>query len=178
MHEAEETASEFLARLRQDPQFRKREEDTKEKLRLAKLREDRAFAPILHRLSEAGFEARSIYEVGRRFAPLAPSVVEILLSSIPTFEDDALKEMVIRQLAAAGERFDGTLLAAAYDRATHEGLRFAVLNTIACTMPHSIDDWLRTVRRDPWADKTLSGIGEDMYGEEFVRYLGRCRHEL
>jgi hypothetical protein len=165
------TAEEALAEFRKDPEFRKREAKIDEKLRRNRERGKRLSAPLLRKLAEAGFQADSIVEIAKRYAPLPPAIVEILLSFVASFDEDNMKAGVIRQLAAAGHRFDGTLLAESYDKTQYEGLKFAIINTIACSMPYHISDWLRKARRDPWFDQHLRAIGEEVHGKDFARYL-------
>jgi hypothetical protein len=80
--------------------------------------------------------------------------------------------MVVRQLAVAAEPFDGRPLVELFEGTTSwYFLRWAILNTIACAMPHSIDAWRHKARRDAWIEKTLQAIGNEVHGADFARYL-------
>lgn len=160
-----------VEQLFKDPEFCRRQQEKLEALRQAELEDERRFAPLLHELAEAGFEAPTIYEIPGRYAPLPAAAVEILLRTFPTFSDDGLKEVVIRQLSAAAEPFDGRSLVECFAESTSSSLRWAILNTVACARPHSIGEWLREARNDTYIEKTLRGIGQGVHGRMFEEYL-------
>lgn len=155
-----------------DPEFCKRQQEKLEALRKAEIEDNRRFAPLLRELAHAGFKAQTIYDIPGQYAPLPSAAVEILLESIPAFSDDGSKEVVVRQLSAAAEPFDGRALVACFGESTSSTLRWAVLNTIACARPHSIGTWLNQARRDTYIERTLRGIGQRIHGLEFEEYLG------
>lgn len=145
---------EVWAELSKDPNFRKRQQELKEKLRQAQLEDDRIYAPVLRELARAGFETPSLYELADYYAPLPSGAVEVLLGSLSGLPDDRSKEMVIRQLATVAEPFDGRPLVACFDATSDESLKWAILYVISRTKPHSIDDWLRAAR-GTWIEETL-----------------------
>jgi hypothetical protein len=79
-----------------------------------------------------------------------------------------LKESIVRLLAAAGEPFDGRLLARIFDETLlHDSetadanttialndLRWAIGNTIACSRPFGITEWVLRKINDPLLGKS------------------------
>ncbi len=156
-----------------DPEFCRRNEERLEEIRQAELEAERIFAPLMRKLARAGFDAPSIYDVAERYVPLPRAAVEILLSYITSFDDDNAKEDIVRQLVAPEQPFDGRPLVDCFESTTNSSLRWAILNTIACARPHSIDEWLRTALRDTWIETTMRALGRDVHGRDFDKYLDR-----
>lgn len=154
-----------------DPEFRRRQDERLERLRQGELESKRIFAPLVRRLGNAGFKEASLKEITSRYAPLPSMAVGILLDSLVDFDDDSAKEMVVRQLAASAQPFDGRPLVACFDDTTDGSLRWAVLNTIACAKPHSIDCWLADAVGDRWVERTLLGLGRDVHARGVDDYL-------
>jgi hypothetical protein len=153
------TAGQLMNELENDPEFLKqRAERTvrRNQRRKAMFDDER---PILERLKYAGFEVESLEEIAPKFAPLPDVLVETLLDCLPLCEHDRNREWVIRSLGAAKDRFDGRPLISSYKSTYDEGVRFAVLNTIAMTKPHSIDTWLEAARSDPYLHTELKRLG-------------------
>ena len=148
------TAGEFMAELQKDPAFRERQRKAAEKLRLREREYERLFAPLLAKLSNEGANCATLHELVERCAPLSEGVVNILLLALPEFGDARAAESVARALGAAEKPFDGRPLTECFERTSDEGLKFAVLNTIALAHPHSIDRWLASVH-GTWVEETL-----------------------
>ena len=139
----------YLAmRARKDEKFRKLREKYAELER-----------PLLERLRLQGYQADSISDLIKRYAPLPSALVEIVLTSIDECADDVTKEWMIRALAAAGQPFDGRKLCELYDRTNNIQLKWAIANTIASSKPHSIDDWLEKASQDAYLRTTLQKLG-------------------
>jgi hypothetical protein len=155
------TAGQLMKELENDPEFLKQraERTARRNRRLQAMFDDER--PILERLKDAGFEVESLEEIAPKFAPLPDVLVESLLDCLPLCGHDRNRELVIRALGAAKNRFDGRPLIASYKSTYDEGVRFAVLNTIALTKPHSIDTWLEAARRDPYLHAELEKLGYD-----------------
>ena len=97
---------------------------------------------MLELLHVQGFDAESIEDLVKKFAPLKDVVVEILLDALRNCMEDRMCESYVRALAASEQPFDGKPLVACLQRTSDESLRWAVINTVALAKPHSIDDWL------------------------------------
>ncbi len=151
------TVEELVARFDQIPGVREHREGA-EARRLQKEQEyTRLEAPMLAEIAALGFMVTSLWEIVNNPAPLPPAFVEALLAWLPRFDVDRLKEGVVRCLTAACEPFDGRPLVDCYNHTRDEGLKWAILNTVACAHPHSIDDWLEEIR-DTTAGDTLQRI--------------------
>lgn len=155
----EMTAGELMDQLENDPVFLKQraERTARRNQRRQAILEDEQ--PILVRLKDAGFEVESLEAIAPKFAPLPDALVESLLDCLYLCGHDRNREWVIRALGAAKNPFDGRRLIETYKSTYDEGVRFAVLNTIALTRPHSIDTWLETARRDPYLHAELEKLG-------------------
>ena len=79
-------------------------------------------------------------------APLPVDAIEILRSALPQLDDAGLKESVVRAMGTAKQPFDGRPLVTCFQQTNDEGLKFAILNTIALATPYSIDDGLARIR--------------------------------
>jgi hypothetical protein len=115
--------------------------------------------PILLELAAIGFPANELSEVPRLYAPLSRDVIEVLLRNLPLCPEDAVKEWLVRCLAATKLPYDGSGLVNCYKTTSDECLKFAVLNTIASSNPHSIGDWLKQARNDDFLRKKLTDLG-------------------
>jgi HEAT repeat protein len=153
------TAEEVMAELEQDPEYVRRRAAIDEKFRRLEDRDALLERPILAKLRSRGYVASSIKDALEKFAPLPPDLTEVLLRTLEACEDDRIRESVVRALGAAANPFDGRTLVKCYESTHDEGLRFAILNTIALSKVHSINDWLAKARRDPYLHKTLENLG-------------------
>lgn len=89
----------------------------------------------------------------------ASEIVEILLSWLSGCHEERIQEMLVRALAAAKSSFDGRHLVTCFESTSDEGVRFAVLNTIAVARPYSIDSWMEKARQNDYLHKKLSDLG-------------------
>lgn len=153
------TAGQLMNELENDPEFLKQREErtARRNRRRQAIFEDQR--PILEQLRDKGFEVGALSEIALKFAPLPDVLVESLLDCLPLCGHDRNREWVIRSLGAAKNRFDGRPLISSYKSTYDEGVRFAVLNTIALTKPHSIDTWLEAARSDPYLHAELEKLG-------------------
>jgi hypothetical protein len=149
MSERRKTAAELMAELQGDPAFRQRELEAEQK----RLRHERQISlllePLLTKLREHGLHGASLQEIVQKFAPLPAKAIEVLLLGLSELGDARASEGVVRALGAAKESFDGRLLIACFERTDDEALKWAILNSIAMTHPHSIDDWLAATHNTP-----------------------------
>ena len=153
------TAEELMKRLAADPEYVKMRAAKDEKSRERAKRLAAISRPILERLTDTGFPAESIEDLVRKFAPVPEQVVEILLANVNECSDDRIQESLVRALGAAEFPFDGRQLVKCFESARDEGLRFAILNTIALVKPHSIDEWLEKARQNDYLRQKLSDLG-------------------
>jgi hypothetical protein len=153
------TAAELMAKLQGDPAFRSRETARDRKRQERQDAYDRELAPFLAELNRRGFPGASLNEIVEKHSPFAPSAIEVLLSSLSEISHPRMLESVIRALGAAKEPFDGRQLAACFDAADDEALKWAIANTIALVRPHSIDDWMTHILKNPYWNETFRGLG-------------------
>ena len=154
-----DTAEEVVTRLERDPEYQRKLADRLAKLERSQREAERIWEPISNELLAAGFEIKSVNDVAK-LGRLPTVIVQILLSWLPRVDRKGTLEMMIRSLAAVQEPFDGTELAACFDRMDHEpGLQWVIANTIACSKPHSIDEWVERLRENNYWRKTLDDLG-------------------
>jgi hypothetical protein len=146
------TSAELMAELQSDPEFRAREAEADRKRIVREQEHQRLMRPLLLRLEQIGVSGTTLQEIVRRFAPLSPDAIQILLSALPEIDAPRPKESIVRALGAASEPFDGRPLIECYEQTRDEGVKWAVLNTIALARPHSIETWLATIRHTPAGD--------------------------
>jgi hypothetical protein len=161
MSERREMTDELMRRLENDPVFQERRRE-KERKRLERQQEyNRLLEPVLGKLRGLGLSGESLQEIVRKFAPLSPDAAQVLLSALPEIEAERAQESIVRALGAAVlQRFDGRPLVECLKGTRDEALKWAVVNTIALTHPHSIDDWLAAIRGTPW-EETLRQLAPD-----------------
>lgn len=153
------TAAELDAELAKDAEFQRLAAEK------AKRRQEREAAftilerPILDDLTLCGYEAASIHQALRRYAPLPIGFVDVLLDWVSRSTDLRILETLIRALGAAHQPFDGRTLAKCFDENRDENLRWVILNTVAIAKPHSIEEWLAKVLQNPAWRKTLVELG-------------------
>lgn len=154
MSERRKTAAGLMAELQGDPAFRRRELEVDQQRLLHEQEYSRLLEPILAKLREHGLQGATLQEIVQKFAPLPDAAIEILLAGLSELTDTRGRETLVRALGAAKKPFDGRSLVACFEQADDEGLKWAILNTIALARPHSIDDWLATIANTP-AGETL-----------------------
>ena len=153
------TAQELMDDLANDPEYVRRRAEKDEKFRRLRDRLTLIERPILDKLVAAGFPANSIEDATKRYAPLPEPIVSMFLEYVTTCEDERITDALVRALGAAKSSFDGRSLIDRYIATSNEGLRFAILNTIALAHPHSIDDWLQKARANPHLRQRLADLG-------------------
>lgn len=151
------TAAQLMAELEADPVFQAREIAANQKRQARQQESGRLTEPILCALRRQGLQGASLPEIVERFAPLLDNAVDILLAGLVGLNHPRVEEMVVRALGAAKQPFNGNALVGTYERTDDEGLRFAILNTIALVRPHSIDDWLSSIAHTS-AGETLRNL--------------------
>lgn len=160
MSQKRKTAAELMAELQGDPAFRRREVEANQKRHLREQEYSRLLEPLVTKLQELGLQGGSLHEIVQRFAPLPGDAIEVLLAGLVELNDARAKETVIRALGAARTPFDGRPLMVCFERTDDEGLKWAILNTVALARPHSIDDWLSSIAGTP-AGETLRKLAAD-----------------
>ncbi len=151
-------ADEFMENLKKDPSYQQRIAAREQRRAERRTKLDAIKKPVIEDLRIQGIEVESIDELSTRYAPLSQDIVNVLLSWLRRISNDRIRESIVRALGAAEHSFDGRSLADIYDTTYDEGLRFAILNTIALTKPHSIDSWLTKARENPKARETLTNL--------------------
>jgi hypothetical protein len=158
-HEKWRTAEEVIAEQNSNPEFLRKKAEKEERRRKREAEFAAVERPLLDRMKSAGYEADSIIEAIKKFAPLPDRLVAILLEAVTTTADIKHLEWIIRALAATRHPFDGRPLMECYQRVNDINLRWVILNTIACSKPHSIGDWIEEITRDPYVAETLEKLG-------------------
>ena len=153
------TAGELMKQLTSDPAYLQMRAGKDEKRRLLEKELDAINRPILDRLELAGFPANSFQELIKKFAPLPESAVSILMDVLKHCAEMRVQESLIRALGAANQPFDGRPLIECFNATQNESLRFAILNTIALTAPHSIEDWLNEAKENQYLREKLIDLG-------------------
>ena len=153
------TAAELMSELEKDPAFLRRSAERQHRLDERQLKVDVALSPLIRNLNENGFPGSTLNEVVERNAPLPVNAVELLLACLPQLHEERSLESIIRTLGAASVTFDGRPLIECFQRSSDESVRWAVVNTIALTHPHSIDEWLNEKLRHEYWGKTLRELG-------------------
>lgn len=155
-----ETAKELMDRLNKDPDFVQRREERERRYAEAEAIAMRASEGVLRELTEVGFPCDDVDNIVKTYCPLPPAIVSCLLKWIPQIDHDNVKEMLIRALGAAEQKFSCKVLADAYDSCSHSiGVQFAVLNTIAMTNPTDIDDFITRIAESEHIRKQLRDLG-------------------
>jgi hypothetical protein len=153
-----QSAEEFLAELERDPEYCQRRAARRKRFEERRKLYAALEQPILADLGTEHIEAASITDLIQRYSPLSSTICNVLLRWVARSTDARLLEMLIRALAAAGQRFDGRQLVKCYRETKDENLKWVILNTIAITKPHSIDEWLDMALKDPIIGKQLHDL--------------------
>jgi hypothetical protein len=154
-----QTAEELMTELAKDPEFVRMRAAKDERSRLRKERLDAIERPILASLAEVGFAADSIEDLVKKFVPLPEAAVDMLLRCLRECHEDRIQESLVRALAATRIPFNGQALVDCFESTSDEGLRFAILNTIALARPNSIDDWIQKILQNEYRRKQLTDLG-------------------
>ena len=144
------TAAELMAKLKTDPEFQRRESE-KERLRLERQQEfEKTLQPYLRSLNSHGFKGESLQEIVKKNSPLSQQAVDILLTSLGAISEPLPLESVVRALGASANPFDGRPLVRCFEATNDDALKWAIVNTIVLSRPHSIDDWLSDIRKSAY----------------------------
>ena len=152
-------AEDLMAELQKDPEYLRHRAERDEKFQRLRHKYAELERPILEKLRSHGYQADSIADIVKNFAPLPSVVVAVILGALDTCEDGGVCESLVRALGAAAEPFDGRPLVMLYERTRDPNLQWVIANTIALTRPHSIDEWLRKARENPDLRSTLENLG-------------------
>ncbi|HEY0015504.1 MAG TPA: hypothetical protein VGC13_04270 [Longimicrobium sp.] len=147
------SAADLMAELQQDPEYQKQQAE-RERTHEERVQRIRAAAePVVHGLQSAGFAVDAVEELAIRYAPIPKPAIDILLSWLPRVQDDTVREMIVRALAATTEPFDGQSLARAFEESGSESLRWAIGNTMALAHPTGLAEWVLEAVADPASGK-------------------------
>ncbi len=159
MAKKRQTAEEIVSRLEVDPEYQKRMSARKVRLRRLEVEDARIWQPIKADLLAARYAVDTVDDL-MHAGRLPSDLVEILLNWLPRLEDKGTLEIMIRGMAAVNEPFDGSELVKCFERMEHEpGLQWVIANTIACSKPHSIDEWIDRLRENNYWRETLDDLG-------------------
>ena len=161
-YKAPMTAKELMDQLAADPEYQQIRAKKNEKSRRLREQLELIEQRMLIRLEEAGFSGDSIESIVKKYAPLPAVVVGILLECLKECSEGRIQESLVRALGAAEHPFDGQLLTQLFAATSSEGLRFAILNTIALIRPTSIEELLETVRENDYYRQKLADLGYDL----------------
>jgi len=153
------TAEDLMAELQCNPEYLARRARKDLEMRQLASRLDVELLPILTEFKNAGFSADSLGAIVAKYSPLPDCAVSILLRFLPLCREERIQDAIVRALGAAEMPFNGQPLIECFESTTNEGLRFAILNTIALAQPHSITNWLERARQDDYLCNELSNLG-------------------
>lgn len=163
------TVDEVLRAQRQNPAWvaarRKEEEEYRRRAREFAALEQ----PILADLRRFGVRVPTIGEPAlfRKYEPLAPQVVRLLLGWLPE-ADWRLKEWLVRLLGHPAEPYDGTVLTQVFDEVLKQdldqknleegialkNLGWVIGDTIAEARPYGVTDWVIRKVADPYLNRS------------------------
>lgn len=115
--------------------------------------------PVMDGLSEIGLAGQDLVQVVAEYSPLPEAAVDILLFWLPKVKEDRVAEGIARALCATKVTFDGRPLESRFKQTWDESLKWAIVNTVACRRPHSIDDWIKELLKNDYWRKTLIDLG-------------------
>ncbi len=137
-------ASELMKKLENDPKYqemqRKQDEEFKKKIEESKILE-RPFIEVLH---SHGFVNINDLDDLLHLKKVDSKLISLILEWIPKISNKHnSQEILIRSLAVAKEPFDGEILKQLFDSPENsQTFRWAIGNTIACTLAQNITQWL------------------------------------
>ncbi len=147
------TAGQLAKKLERDPDFvaqrAKRREEHARQIAPALELQDR----ILSELAGRGVHASSLAGLGES-GSVPPAAVDVLLGWLRRTDNPDIRMAVVGPLAVAGEPFDGTPLAIAFDSTDHHTLKWTIANTIAYARPTGLSEWLESRLADPSLERT------------------------
>lgn len=141
--------------------LKKMKSESEERTRERFARIDKEVAIVDRRLHELGLKGKDFEEFLPRYAPLSPTVIETMLTLLPELQYERVQESIIRALLYSDGGFDGRPIVDCFNNTYDEGLRWAIINTIACARPkpHSIDEWIEEKLEHPYWGETLRNLG-------------------
>ena len=144
-----ESAADFLTELDADPAYVKKR-GAQEGARVVREAEISLITrPLLQELAAAGYPATSLDELLKRYAPLPPAIVTLLLDSLTEVADTAVQEQMVRALGASADAFDGTPLITVFQNTHSAGLQYAIVNTMAQADVRDVTRWILDAVQDP-----------------------------
>jgi len=153
------TVEELSARLEDNPEYQRRRKEKDENILFIEQQCSKLANPVLEKLRKLGFEASSMEELVQKYAPLSCEGVCIILEQVEPGQEELLCESLVRALAAANKRFDGSPLIRYYECTPNESLRWTICNTNALIHSHSIDSCIGQAAPESPLVKTLRGLG-------------------
>jgi len=93
-------------------------------------------------LEKMGVFADDFDHLLRRYGPFGKEIVDFLLESVRTTKQPQVRDMIVRMLYATRVPYDGRPLAKAFDEIDNESFKWSIGNTIACSHPEGIQDWI------------------------------------
>jgi len=147
------SAADLMAELQQDPEYQMRQTE-RQRAHEERAQEIRAAAePVVRELRSAGYAVDAVEELAFQYAPISRPAIDILLSWLPSVQNNTVREMIVRALAATNEPFDGLPLARAFEASRSESLRWAIGNTMAVAHPTGVEEWVVKAVTDPASGK-------------------------
>ena len=134
------TAGELMAQLNKDPKYKAKHKAQLKSQAIAIELYDRAEAPILRDIKNAGFKLSSLYELHHMIPK--KEIVELLVKWLPNINNERVLDAIVRALAASKTPFSGTVLSNVFEETTSQSLRWTVANTIAEARPSDISEWV------------------------------------
>lgn len=148
------TAGESLARLERDPAYQQRVGKRLDELATIREARQRTLAPLLHELRQRGFEAKSLSDLVRKYAPLDAGIRPLMHDWFVRVNDSALKDAILNVLANTKGDADGRFLTEQFELASDASVQWQIAATIEMTRPSGIEDWLFKTARNPALGKS------------------------
>ncbi len=126
------SAAELMAELQRDPEFVARQKQQEDDRRRNFERYRTVARDVLAELAAAGFDVESIGDLRRLGTPY-PKAVPVLIRWLPSVQDVAVKEDIVRTLSVPWAREAASLLLAEFEQAedsTGTGIRWAIGNAL------------------------------------------------
>ena len=154
------TAEDLMRELQSDPEYcaRMAEKDARYRRREAKYAA--LEAPMFAELHGKGYPCATLQDLMLKYAPLDETITGILLRWLQKQDEPRVQEMLARALGASGVPFDASPLIRCFEATFDEGVRDAVLNTIALAKPTGTEAWLEQLAaREPGRRKFMKALG-------------------
>src|SRR6266850_2642509 len=139
------TAKEFAAQLKADSTYQATlKQQAENAARIRKVE-----TTLMKGLSSKGYNAASLDELVRTYAPLCREIADALVESLHEVSDTNVREAIVRALGAVREQFNVRPLADLFERADSATLRWAIANTLAEARPTTLSDWIISAVQNP-----------------------------